>query len=121
MTSNPEESFLEQLSDHDRDAAQKAIHFDPLTHREDLLAIGAGHTHGLELWKSLMFLAAVVVVGEVGLTSWISLHRIPPNQSIDFTSRSTTASFEEELGKLCAAEDDRAGTRDSLDFLRSGG
>jgi len=118
VTSNPEESFLKKLSDHDRDAVQEAIHFDPLTRREDLLAIGAGHAHGLELWKSLMFLAAVVAVGEVGLTWWISLHRIPPiDETIDFTSRSTTASFEEELGKLRAAEDDRAGTRDNLDFL----
>ena len=101
VPADPEETQLQWLSAEDLAKIGQSLELHPLTRSEELQAIAAGRTHGIELWKSLAFMALLCAVGEVVLTWWISLQRLPESaRSVDFSNRTASAGFLEELDKL---------------------
>jgi hypothetical protein len=119
VSADPAEAELQWLSPDDWAKIGQSLDMHPLARGEDLQAIAAGRALGVELWKSLMFLAFLCVVGEAVLTWWISLQRIPEtDRNIDFTSRAASAGFLEELEKLHERENDEA--EPVIDLLDAG-
>jgi hypothetical protein len=120
VAADPAESELQWLAAEDFRKVGLALDLRRLSSGDDLQAIAAGRTHGVELWRSLMLLALLCILGEVALTWWIALQRIPNAQApIDFTRRTGTESFREELKKLA----DRASKSEEqvVDLLEAGG
>jgi hypothetical protein len=108
VSADPAESDMQWLSASDVAAIAPAVELHALNEFEDLQAIAAGRAYGVELWRSLMFLAFLCVVGEVLLTWWISLQRIPETQqTVDFASRTTSVAFLDALEKLHASPANR--------------
>lgn len=117
---DPAESELQWLSTGDLEKTEKYLDLQQLGSEDELRSIAAGQAHGVELWKSLVFLAFLAAVGEMVLVWWISLQRIPDEgQKIDFSTRIMTTSFREELDKLQAA--DEGGDETVIDLLEAEG
>jgi len=75
VVGDPAESRLDTMTDYDFEKVRAHVTVSHAHTTDELMAFITGGVPGRELWKYLVILAAIGLIGEIALTRWIAIRR----------------------------------------------